>query len=186
MPAGIKGFKAGGQDNRPYFDFMYLLFLRKINSACRTVLFTGLTSALFLEIDTVIRINYIFERYCLGILHIDGLAFSQALVLFILDLAGTSLGTDPAGDTFIHVYIARTLTHSYLKIPRITLNGFHVRQGDEIDVQVPADLDQFGGDNSHGTVVGGKRLVQRAHHTTNGGGFFNHVHEEARIRQIQS
>ena len=165
---------------------MDLLFLRKINCTCRTVLFTGLTSAPFLEIDAVIRINHIFERYCLGILHIDGFAFSQALVVFILDLAGASLGTDPAGDTFIHVHIARTLTDSYCKIPRITLNGFHIRQGDEIDVQVPADLDQFRGDNSHGTVVGGKSLVQRAHHTTNSSGFFNHVYEEARIRQIQS
>ena len=29
----------------------------------------------------------------------------------------------------------------------------------EFDIDVPADLDQFGGDNSHGTIIGGKGLV---------------------------
>ena len=32
----------------------------------------------------------------------------------------------------------------------------------EFDVDMPADLDQFGRDNSHGTVIGGKSLVQLA------------------------
>jgi hypothetical protein len=31
---------------------------------------------------------------------------------------------------------------------------------------MPADLDQFGRNNSHGTVVGGKGLVQFTHDTT--------------------
>jgi hypothetical protein len=29
---------------------------------------------------------------------------------------------------------------------------------------MPADLDQFRRDNSHGTVVGGKGLIQLGHH----------------------
>jgi hypothetical protein len=40
--------------------------------------------------------------------------------------------------------------------------------GDQFDVQVPADLDQFRRDNSHGTIVGRKRLVQLGHDTPNG------------------
>ena len=164
---------------------MDFLFLRKINGTCRTVLFTGPAPALFLEIDAVIRIYHVFERYGLGILHIDGLALGQALVVLISYLAGTSLGTDPACDTFIHVHIAGTFTDSYSKISRLTLDGFHIRQGDEVDVQMPADLDQFGGNNSHGTVVGGEGLVQRTHHAANGSGLFNYMHQEARIRQVQ-
>jgi len=38
---------------------------------------------------------------------------------------------------------------------------------------MPADLDQFRGDDSHGTIVGGKGLVQLRHDTTYGGGFFH-------------
>ena len=41
-----------------------------------------------------------------------------------------------------------------------TVNLFHLCASDQIDVQMPADLDQFGRDNSHGTVIGGKRLVE--------------------------
>ena len=36
-------------------------------------------------------------------------------------------------------------------------------KGKQLDVQMAADLDQLGGDNSHGTVVGGKGLVQLGH-----------------------
>jgi hypothetical protein len=32
----------------------------------------------------------------------------------------------------------------YLEFTRGSFNGFNVRVGDELDVQVPADLDQFG------------------------------------------
>jgi hypothetical protein len=30
----------------------------------------------------------------------------------------------------------------------------------DFDIDVPADLDQFRRDNSHGTVIGGKGLVE--------------------------
>jgi len=72
-----------------------------------------------------------------------------------------------------------------LKIPHLTLNRLDIRQGDEVDVQMPADLDQFGGNNSHGAVIGGEGLVQLAHYTADSSGFFDHVHQEARIRQVQ-
>jgi len=33
---------------------------------------------------------------------------------------------------------------------------------------MPADLDQFGRDNSHGTVIGGKGLVELGHEPADG------------------
>ena len=45
--------------------------------------------------------------------------------------------------------------------------------GVKLNVQVPADLDQFRRDNSHGTFVGGKSFVQLCHHPTDGGGSFH-------------
>ena len=50
---------------------------------------------------------------------------------------------------------------------------------------MPADLDQFGGDNSHGAVICGEGLVQLRHYTTDGGGFFDQINIEARFCQIQ-
>jgi hypothetical protein len=50
---------------------------------------------------------------------------------------------------------------------------------------MPADLDQFGRDNSHGTVIGGKGLVQLGHHASYGGGPFHQVDIVAGIGQVQ-
>jgi len=47
----------------------------------------------------------------------------------------------------------------YLKIAGLAVNGGNIGQCDQFDIQVPVDLDQFGGDDSHGAVVGGKGLV---------------------------
>jgi hypothetical protein len=47
-----------------------------------------------------------------------------------------------------------------------SLDRFQISVGDQLDIHVPADLDQFGGDNSHGTIVGGKGLVQLGHDAT--------------------
>jgi hypothetical protein len=51
---------------------------------------------------------------------------------------------------------------------------------------VPADLDQFWGNNSHGTVVGGKRLIELGHGAADGRAFFNQVNIVSRFSQIQS
>ena len=50
---------------------------------------------------------------------------------------------------------------------------------------MPADLDQFGRDNSHRAVIGGKSLVQLGHHASYGGGPFHQVDIVAGIGQIQ-
>jgi hypothetical protein len=50
---------------------------------------------------------------------------------------------------------------------------------------MPADLDQFGRDNSHGTVVGGEGLVQLTHDAANGGGLFHQFYHVSGISQIQ-
>ena len=39
------------------------------------------------------------------------------------------------------------------------LNIVYLCTSDQINIQMPADLDQFRGDDSHGTVIGGKGLV---------------------------
>ena len=124
-------------------------------------------------------------RYGLGVFFEGSLSFGQTLIIFTWQYDRTHLGTFAARSTSGAVDITRGFTDFDLKISRLTLNRLHIRQGDEVDVQMPADLDQFGGNNSHGAVIGGKGLVQLAHHTTYGSGFFDHMHQEARIRQIQ-
>jgi len=50
---------------------------------------------------------------------------------------------------------------------------------------MPADLDQFGRDNSHGAVIGGKGLVQLGHNSSDGRTFFQKVDIITGIGQIQ-
>jgi hypothetical protein len=50
---------------------------------------------------------------------------------------------------------------------------------------MPADLDQFGREDSHGAIIGGEGLVQLGHQTTDGGGPLHEVDIIAGISKIQ-
>ena len=43
---------------------------------------------------------------------------------------------------------------------------------------MPADLDQFGGQDSHRAVIGGKRLVQLGHVPADAGSLFYQINPE--------
>ena len=134
----------------------------EIDGTGRTEFFTGPAFSL-LQINTVVRIDGVFQGYGLGVWHIDGLAFDQLFVVNVIYFFGTFFCTYAAGDAFVHVHIAGMLDNGYGKIAFFSRNVFQFRQGEQFDVDMPADLDQFGGDNSHGAVVGGKGLVQLGH-----------------------
>jgi hypothetical protein len=55
----------------------------------------------------------------------------------------------------------------------------------ELDIDVPADLDQFGRDNSHGTFVRGEGLVELGHHPADGRRLLHQMNEETGISQVQ-
>jgi hypothetical protein len=73
----------------------------------------------------------------------------------------------------------------YAKISFLPLDVLYLGQGEDVYVQVPADLDQFGRKDSHGTVIGWKGLIQLGHDATNRGRFFDQVHKIPRICEIQ-
>ena len=93
--------------------------------------------------------------------------------------AGTAAGAQ------IHVDAGGALFDFDLEVAGVALDAFKIRVGDQFDVQMPADLDQYGGDNSHRTVVGGKCLVQLGHDPANRRGLFEKVDIISRVRQIQ-
>jgi len=67
----------------------------------------------------------------------------------------------------------------------LPLHGCDLGQGQELDVQVPADLDQLGCQDSHGAVVGGKGLVQLGHGAADGRGPLHEVNKEPGIGHVQ-
>jgi hypothetical protein len=85
----------------------------------------------------------------------------------------------------IHVDAPGPFPDLDLEIPGASLDRLKIRVSDELDVQMPADLDQFGGDNSHGTVIGGEGLVQLSHSPSDSRGFLEEIDVISRIRQIE-
>ena len=95
----------------------------------------------------------------------------------LVELAGHShranLGAISATGALIEVNVARLFSHSDLEAASSPVYALHLCEGKKFDVEMPADLDQFWRDDSHGAIVGGKGLVQLCHDPTNGRTFFN-------------
>jgi len=94
--------------------------------------------------------------------------------------------TTAATGAELHIYTPRPLSDFHFETTFLSGDAFNFREGEQFNVNVPADLDQFGGNNSHGTVIGGKGLVQLGHHPADGAGLFNEVDIKTGIGQIQS
>jgi hypothetical protein len=71
------------------------------------------------------------------------------------------------------------------KISFRAFNRFNFRTRDQVDVEMPADLDQFGRDNSHRTIIGGKGFIQFTHHTADGRGLLDQVNQISGFGQVQ-
>ena len=89
------------------------------------------------------------------------------------------------GDAFFHINIPGILLDFDGKIPRFPGNALHFREGQKFNTRMPADLDQFGRKDSHGTVIGGKRLVQLGHEAPDGCRPFHQIDIITGIRHIQ-
>jgi hypothetical protein len=63
-----------------------------------------------------------------------------------------------------------------LEVALLAADTVYFGKRDEVDVGMPADLDQLGGDDSHGTFVGRKGLVKLCHNPANTGRPFHQVH----------
>ena len=77
-------------------------------------------------------------------------------------------GTFSTPGTFNRIDVPGVIDQRNLKIPGFTLKALDFTAGNQIYVHVPADLDQFGRDHSHSTIIGWKGLVQSGHHPAYG------------------
>jgi hypothetical protein len=92
----------------------------------------------------LIRVDRIFKGNCLGILNINRLAFGQPAVVRVGDFFGAFFRAQTTGDTLVRVYIAGVLDQLDLEIALCTADAFDFGKGEKFDVDMPADLDQFG------------------------------------------
>ncbi len=104
----------------------------------------------------------------LGVALVGCLAVVESLIVLVGQGHRADLGAIAAGGAFGRVDKTGALIDGNTEIAFGSLDLLDFCARDQIYIQMPAELDQFRGDNSHGTVVGGKRLVQFAHHPANG------------------
>jgi hypothetical protein len=105
---------------------------------------------------TIPLVDHIAAGDGLGVRLVGGLSGTNTLVELTGHGHRANLGTiSTAGATF-KVNVARLSFNGDLESPHLTGYTLHLCEGEQFDIQMPADLDQLGRDNSHGTVVGGK------------------------------
>ncbi len=105
----------------------------------------------------------------LSVFFVGGFPVTKALVVFTGQGNGTDLRAIAAAGALCGVYIAGLLGDEGFEVPFRSFNFINFSACDQIDVEMPADLDQYGGDDSHGAVIGGERFVQLRHDTADGG-----------------
>ncbi len=73
----------------------------------------------------------------------------------------------------------------YLKVSWFPCYTVNFSIGQNLDIGMPADLDQFGREYSDGAVIGGKGLVQLGHMAANGRCLVDQVNLETRSGKIK-
>ena len=81
----------------------------------------------------------------------------------------TILNAGPTSGAEVHFNASGAFSNLDFEISGFAIDGFEIRVGDKLDVQMPADLDQYRRDNSHRAVVGWEGLVKLRHHPADGG-----------------
>ena len=140
---GVEGFEAGGQDDGAYIKGERLLPVLEIDGARGAEFFTGLAFAAF-QVNAALFINGILEGHGLPVLDESGPALAQPHVELVIHFAGAFLRTQPAGNAFVHVDVAGVLPDGDGEISGLTREIDNFRQGQEIDIEMAADLDQLG------------------------------------------
>ena len=141
--AWIKGDKSRCQDDRAHTQMDLFDAVIEIDGLGGAELLTCLAPSV-LEINAGGRIDGVFQGYGLIVGHIDGLALDELFVEGVNDLLGAFFRAQAAGDAFVHIHVARLLNDLDGKAALMPGNCPDLAQGEQFDVWMPADLDQFG------------------------------------------
>jgi hypothetical protein len=180
----VIGPATGGQNNGAHMKRDFLLSIFEVDRIGWAKFFTA-SAFSSNKINALSWIDAIFKRNGLSILHINRLAFAQVAVIGVGNFLGAFFRTGAAGDTFFRIDVSRALSQFDFKIALFAFNALHFAECQQLDVDVPADLDQFRRYNSHRAVIGGKGFVQLRHHAADGAGVLHQVDIEAGIGKIQ-
>jgi hypothetical protein len=89
-------------------------------------------------------------------------------IKYVADAFWAFFRAGATGNAQLRVHVPGRLNDGDFEITDLPGDTVDVGQCQQFDVGMPADLDQFGRDNSHGAFIGGEGLVQLGHDPTNG------------------
>jgi hypothetical protein len=96
-----------------------------------------------LDVDALVPVDRVFQRDRLGVLDVGRFALGQSDVIGVGSFLGALLGARPAADAFLQVDVAGMLRELDGEVPRRARDVLDFGERSQLDVQVPADLDQF-------------------------------------------
>src|ERR1019366_3560196 len=117
---------------------------------------------------------------------VDCLSLSQPLIELGRQRDWTLCRASAAARAFRRDHKAWLLLNPDREISRYPIDVFHLTQGKDFDVLVPADLDQARRHGAHRAIVGGKSFVELRHDPANGSAALGQIHLDATVGQIES
>jgi hypothetical protein len=105
----------------------------------------------------------------------DGFVLRYFLIVFIRIFDRAVFYTSGTTGALVLQNIPGLFSQSYLKVSCFPFYAVNFRIGEDLYVGMPADLDQFGCEYSHGAVIGGEGLVKLGHMAPDARRFLNQV-----------
>jgi hypothetical protein len=106
---------------------------------------------------------------------VDGFVLRYFLIVFVGIFDRAVFYAGGATRALVLQNIPGLFSQSYLKVSCFPFYTVNFRIGEDLYVGMPADLDQFGCEYSHGAVVGGEGLVKLGHMAPDARRFFDQV-----------
>jgi hypothetical protein len=141
----------------------------------------ALLAFLFIQKQAVLRVYGVGGRGCLSIRNVDGLPMGEIFIIGIWNWNGTIGSANPACRAFFFIHVAGLFAHPHTEVPGISRNLLHGGIGDDFDVGVSGRLNEPGSENSDGTIVGRKGLIQSSHYTADGCRLLHQINIKASI-----
>ncbi len=105
----------------------------------------------------------------------DGFILGYFLIKLIRVFDRAVFYTGSTTRAFALVNIFGLFSQRYLEVSFFPCYTVNYSIGQDLNIGLPVDLDQFGVEYSHGAVIGGKGLVKLGHMAPNARPFFNQV-----------
>jgi len=114
-----------------------------------------------------------------------GFVLRYFLIIFIRVFDRTVLYTGGTTRAFVLDDVSWLFIQGDLEVSGFPFDTVDFSKGQDLYIRMPADLDQFGREYSHGAVIGGIGLVELGHVTANGRFLLHQIDLITRIGKIE-